>query len=226
MKPTLIRWLFRLILLTTTALVATGCLSFRGGDLTKLEPSPKATKPAVERVRLDLQVTRNGQPIPAGLGAKAALDFHLKVARHALTNSGLFGDLQMAMPGTTYWPDEFVLKYSVDNWGSQAAAAVSGFICGFTLLTIPGVATDQDPVQVEVFDYQGKIRWKKIYDDKMTTVIWLGFVPCLFAPPCYPLNVLDKTMHNIYQHSFQDMLADKVFLAPAQAPAATTEAAK
>lgn len=211
MRTALTRWISRLAILTTTAVLATGCLSFRGGDLTKIEPGAKAPKPVVERVRLDLQVTFNGKPIPAALGAKGAMDFHMKVAQQALTNSGLFADLQMAMPGTAYWPGEFVLKYQIDNWGNQAAAAVSGFFCGLTLLTFPGFATDHYTVQAEVLDYQGKSCWKKKYDDQMTTVIWLGFLPCVFAPPCYPMRVLDKTMNNIYQHSFQDMLADKAF---------------
>jgi hypothetical protein len=213
MRCNLTKWISRLVLLTTAAVLATGCLSFRGGDLTKLDAKTKAPAPTVEKVRLDIRLSRNGKPFPE-VSTKIAMGFHTAIAQQALTNSGLFKEVQMMVPGTASWPGEFVLKYEIDNWGSQAAAAVSGFICGFTLFTFPGFATDHYTVQAEVLDHQGKSCWKKKYDDKMTTVIWLGFFPCLFVPPCYPTSVLNSTLNNIYQHSFQDMLADKAFSLP------------
>jgi len=209
-----------LALLATLSVLATGCMSFRGDQLARLNPSAKAPAPVVKMVQLDLRVCTDGRPIQ-GAGAQSVLDWHKKIALHSVAQSGLFGDVDMAEPGTICKPGEYVLKYEINNWGNKAAAVGSGFICGFTLCAFPGFATDHYTVQAEVLDSQGKICWREKYDDKLTTVIWIGFFPCLFVPPCYPMHVLEAEMINIYQHSFQDMLGNKAFLIQ-QAPVSGT----
>lgn len=210
----LTRWIFRLALITTLATLTTGCLTYRGGELTKLEPGVKATSPIAEKVRLDLQVTRNGEPLPSGFMSRDALATHTQIALRNLTNSGLFSDVQLLGTSPTNQFDGYVLTYKIDNWGNQVAAMASGFICGFTFFVIPGFGTDHFTIQAEVRDAQGQSLWKNRYDDQVTLVIWIGFVPCLFVPPLYPMPVIRTTLDNIYQHSLQDLRAAQVFSIP------------
>ena len=199
-----------LLLLAALMIMATGCMSFHGGPLSQVEASGKAPVSVVAKVHLEVRVQCDGRPFP-GAAEKMVLDFHRQVAQPAMTNSGLFGAVQLLTPGTRCQPGEYVVRYEINNWGNKAVAGVSGFFCGLTLFALPGFATDHYTVQAEVLDWQGQRCWQAKYEDKMTTVIWIGFFPCLFVPPCYPLHVLKAEMNNLYQHSFQDMLAQKAF---------------
>ena len=202
--------MFGLALIAALSVLATGCMSFHGGQLARLDAIDKPAAPVAEKVRLEIATSRDGKPFEQ----KALREWHTKIAMKALAKSGLFGDILAPQPGAAGQPGEFVLKYNIDNWGSTAAAAGSGFLSGLTLVMFPGIAVDHFTVQAEVLNSEGKVCWQKKYDDKVTTVIWLGFFPCLFVPPCYPTSVVDSTMNNFYQHSFKDMLENKAFVIP------------
>jgi len=214
------KWIPRLALLAALTVSMTGCMTFRGDQLTKLNPGEKLPVPVAQKVQIELNLSCNGEPLKGDSEIKAK-EWHSKVALRAAAKSGLFGDVQIAAPGTTNQPGLYVLRYNINNWGNQGLAAGSGFICGLTLFAFPGFATDHYTVEAEIIDWEGKSLWKKKYDDKMTLVIWIGFFPCLFVPPCYPTHVLDYEMSNIYQHSLQDMLADKAYIIPNMPVSAT-----
>jgi hypothetical protein len=210
-RPTI--WITRIAMLAALIVAGSGCVTFRGGQVAKMEKPEKLSNPIVNKVQVRLLVTRNGAPVPANF-EKQIMEAHSKLLMRAIVEGGMFGDVEVLPAGTTLKPGEYVLKYDVDNWGSEGWAAVSGFICGLTLTAIPGAATDHFTVRTEVLDRAGNRCWKKTYEDKMTCVIWIGFLPCIFVPPCYPTSVLDKTMVNIYRASLNDMRVNKVFAPP------------
>jgi hypothetical protein len=199
------------------ALLTTGCVSFRGNQVAKHTPLEKATAPVAQTAQLDIRLNINGKPFPAGKGLQKAVKVHTRYAEEALKESGLFRQIQTAQPGATCPSGDFVLKYDIDNRGNMGAAMASGFICGFTLTAIPGFATDRYVVEAEAIDSEGKSRWKGHYEDKMTTVIWAGFFPCLLVPPCYPMKALEAQMKNIHRHALEDMQKANIFAVPTKA---------
>jgi len=209
----LISWIPRIALLASLMVATTGCMTFRGGQVAKLENVEKLASPIVNKVKVRLLVTQNGKPVPENFEKQIA-EAHGKIFMRAIVEGGMFGDVEMLPPGTTLKPGDYTLKYDVDNWGSKGGAAVSGFICGLTLTAFPGFATDHYTVRAEVLDRTGNSCWKKTYEDKMTCVIWIGFLPCIFVPPVYPTRVFDYTLCNIYRTSLNDMRVSKVFIPP------------
>lgn len=158
----------------------------------------------MEKVRVDLQVMMNGQVL-SGPDANVMREQHSKLMSQALNASGLFRTFSVSGAGAPWRPGEYLLKYSVNDSANLGAVAASSFICGFTLLVIPGFATDHFSVQAELINPEGKSVWVGKYEEDVSLVIWIGFFPCLFAPPLYSSHVVEAVMKDIYHHSFEDM---------------------
>ncbi len=192
--------ILKVVSILALAVLATGCISFRGGQLTKQDATERPQSPVAEKVILVLKLCCDGKPSED----KSAIDSYEEFALKAVGKSGLFGDIHMGVPGAAVKPGEFVLKYEINNWGHAVGIPI-------TLFIIPCFCTDHYTVRAEVLDSEGRSRWREKYEDKMTTVFWIGFFPGVVVPPCYPIRVYNSVMNNIYQHSFKDILENKVF---------------
>ncbi len=204
MTTTTPKHLFCLALLGAAALMSTGCASFRGNQLANLGPIDKQPAPVLQKARLDFRLSQNGKTAE-GICAKTAIDVHKKIAREAIQESGLIGEFRPVTSGADTVPGEYVLKYEMNNWGNKGAAVASGVICGLSLLAIPGFATDHFTLKGDLIDPQGRTVWSGNYEDKLTTVIWIGFFPRVLAPPLYPNNAVKATLKNMYHHSFDEI---------------------
>lgn len=185
-------------------LLAAGCVAFRGGEMARLPRAEKPQGPVADKVILAVTLSHDGKPSEH----REAVDSHAKLVLRAAAESGGFREVHRQVPGATLKPGEFMLKYDIDNWGS-------GFATGIPLFVIPSFATDHFTVQAELVNGEGKSRWKRTYHDKATAVFWIGFLPSVLVPPCYPVRVQNSVLNNIYRHSIQDMIENAAFPTPA-----------
>jgi hypothetical protein len=116
-----------------------------------------------------------------------------------LKESGYFAKLQPVKNGGIY------IEADVLNYGSQTAGFFAGTICGLTLFTIPVWITDNYKVTVTVTTPEGK-RYEYIFDDAITTVMWLPFVFVL--PFKSPNKESIDVRKNIYRNLILKMQQD------------------
>jgi hypothetical protein len=90
---------------------------------------------------------------------------------------------------------------------ARAAASTSTWTCisGFTLMAIPGVASDNYKLTVTARSAGGKTR-QYVLDDGMTTVIWLPLI--VTAPFSNPVAVAPKVNQNMYRNLLQNLEND------------------
>lgn len=117
----------------------------------------------------------------------------------ALTKSGRFSSMSRGKGGNVHLDVEML------NYGNHGAAAVSGFISGFSLLTIPAFATDNYKLTATASTSSGKSR-QYVLDDGVTTVIWLPFI--VTAPFSNPVTAVPKVQENMYRNLIEKMESD------------------
>jgi len=99
------------------------------------------------------------------------------------------------------------LEVDVLNHGNGPLAMVSGFISGFSMLTIPGGASDNYTLTATASTSSGRSR-KYVLDDGVTTVFWL---PMIFAMPfSHPAKVVPEVQENMFETLVERMAQDGV----------------
>jgi hypothetical protein len=119
----------------------------------------------------------------------------------ALEESGRFSSVREGKGGAVH------VDVDMLNHGNAAAAAISGFITGFSFFTIPGFANDNYKLTATARTSSGKSR-QYVLEDGVTTVFWL---PMIVATPfAFPTQVIPKVQGNMYRNLIQNMENDGV----------------
>jgi len=119
----------------------------------------------------------------------------------ALNGSGRFSSVSKGKGGSVH------VDVDMLNYGNGGAAMVSGFICGFSLFTVPGFGTDNYKLVATARSSAGKSR-QYVLDDGVTTVFWL---PLIFVAPFKsPMTVVPEVHENMYRNLIQHMERDGV----------------
>jgi hypothetical protein len=188
-----------LLSLAGISLLATSCASFSTNRLPKIADAPASN---VKKVSLTYShksghdLTGSRVESPAAVGQK-----HAEPLVTALNGSERFTSVSQGKGGAVH------LDVDMLNHGNGAGAAVSGFISGFSLFTIPGFATDHYKLTVTARSASGKSR-QYVLEDGVTTVFWL---PLIVATPfSFPTTVVPKVQENMYRNLIQNMENDGI----------------
>ena len=178
-------------------------MAIRGNQLERLEPLSPVTTPKLGSVQLSVNFTG-----PRGTrGKNERTDEKLgEIAGGVLGEAALFdeivyGDVSDAAP-------DYHLHYQVDNRGNTTMAMISGFITGYSLFTIPGAAVDHWKVRSRFLDADENVLSERIYNDKMTMIMWLPLLPAALFPQCRIGPVIEGSFENIFRHSILDIMTD------------------
>lgn len=177
---------------TALSFLATSCATFPGNGVPKVAATPATN---VKKVSLTYLVTPGDPAADRSLPVpqfSPALESEIK-------GSGRFSSVSQGKGGGVH------LDVNMRNHGNGAAAFASGFISGFSLFTIPGVAKDNYKLTATARSASGKTR-RYVLEDSATTVIWL---PMIFATPfANPTTVVPKVQANLYRNLIQNMEND------------------
>lgn len=178
--------------------LATSCASFPNNRVPKItnSPAPNGKKVAVTYSLSSRAETLNGFRKETVSMASGHSEGPLTAA---LTKSGRFSSMSRGKGGSVH------LDVDMLNYGNHGAAAASGFISGFSFLTIPAFGTDNYKLTATASTSTGKSR-QYVLDDGVTTVIWLPFI--FVAPFSNPTTVVPKVQENMYRNLIEKMESD------------------
>lgn len=178
--------------------LATSCATMSNHELPQIG---SGTVNASKKVALSYKMT-SGHEMVKGARQEFQPEVNKQLASTFETTargSGRFSSVNQGGSGAVR------LELDLLNHGDGTSAAISGFISGFSLMTIPGFATDRYRLTAKVQGSSGKSR-QYVLDDSVTTVFWL---PLIVATPfSSPVTVVPKTQENLYRNLFQKMEAD------------------
>jgi hypothetical protein len=198
MRPIAVRIACALVLSISLA----GCAAFPEDELPKHGPASinvTAERPSID---YDLSFSTMGTENAAGLSL-----FEKRVVA-VFNSSHAFASARPGIGGEPYH-----LKLSLDNSGNLGLAAVSGFICGLSLLVIPGYAKDEYTLVAEVQSGPTLVKRYQYHDSMVTwTQILLIFVMPMNFPPSVVPDVIDNMLWNLVV----DMQRDGVLVKPSE----------
>ena len=179
------------------SLLATSCASFSGNKLPQVADTPATN---AKKVSLTYTMTSGsnitGSRVESPPQARSAAEQPLV---NAFNKSGRFTSVSQGKGGAVH------VDVDMLNHGNAGAAAVSGFITGFSLFTVPGFATDHYKLTATARTSSGKSR-QYVLDDSMTTAFWL---PLIVATPfTFPTTVAPKVHENMYRNLMANMERD------------------
>lgn len=172
--------------LLTTAIALSGCASFKKNEVAHIDKLPDVSqyrnKPSVY---IDFRFFR-GEPGSTGAPEISMAHDHLKPQiEKALADSQLFSNV--SFDESMKKQSDYTLKLHVYNHGSTGAAAVAGFLCGFTFGVIPAAATDNYTLLADVSKPDGastKVQNK----DAITTWMGIWLIPAMGNTPAAAIN--------------------------------------
>ena len=177
--------------------LATSCASFSNNRLPKIASSPAS---GAKKVPLTYSLTSRAETLNGLHKETVSIGNERSEGplTTALTNSGRFSSVSRGKGGSVH------LDLELLNYGNHGAAAVSGFISGFSFLTIPEFATDNYKLTATA-TASGKSR-QYVLDEGVTTVIWLPLI--VTAPFSNPVTVTPKVQENMYRNLIEKMESD------------------
>lgn len=188
-----------LVSLAGISVLATSCATFPNNRLPKV-----ADTPATGTKKVSLSYSHKSGHNLTGNRAEFAPAANEKLAQaHVKTaqKSERFSSVTAGKGGDVH------LDVDMLNHGNGTAAAISGFISGFTFLTIPGFATDNYKLTATARSSSGKSR-QYVLEDGMTTMFWL---PLIVATPfSFPTTVAPKVQENMYRNLYRNMENDGI----------------
>lgn len=176
-----------------------GCASFEQGRVPKVTSMPNVSqyenKPSVY---VDFSFFR-GKPGGAPTEISNVGEKLRSVVSAAIKKTELFSQVDFTQRDAANI--DYTVSVNVYNHGNEAGAAVSGFIAGFTFGVIPGMATDNYVVEIEVKDNLGNVLSKRVNRDSIDTWIGIWFIPQMSNTP-------EKAMTNVLQNQISSALID------------------
>lgn len=98
---------------------------------------------------------------------------------------------------------DYTLKVYAYNHSNSGAAAVMGFLCGFTFGIIPAAATDNYTLEVEAVDASGNVVEEATNVDAVTTWIGLWFIPLMGNTPN---EAVESTLENQIRAALKNLV--------------------
>lgn len=183
------------------ALLASGCASFPADTLKNVavpDVSGYATKPSAY-IDLKFFSGKPGDKMAAEIPAMR--DYHKATVSQTLEASKVFSR-------TTY--DAFeqekvdtVVSLHFYNHGNVGAAAVSGFLTGFTFGVIPGAATDNFTLVSSAAPSGSKPQKTVTSDDSVTTWIGIWFLPMAGKTPA---KAMTQTIEELVRDGLRQLI--------------------
>jgi hypothetical protein len=188
-----------LSILAGFSLLATSCATFPNNRLPKVAAQAPANVKKVP-VTYSMKAGHNLTGSRTEYGAEQVKKLQSPLAA-ALEESGRFSSVREGKGGAVH------VDVDMLNHGNAAAAAISGFITGFSFFTIPGFANDNYKLTATARTSSGKSR-QYVLEDGVTTVFWL---PMIIATPfAFPTQVIPKVQGNMYRNLIQNMENDGI----------------
>ncbi|WP_440905853.1 hypothetical protein ACMZOO_06265 [Catenovulum sp. SX2] len=195
--------LTRLIIIIT-ALVISGCASFPGEKLAKVESLPDVSsykqKP---KVVIDLKLFSGKPGTENAIEIAQAQPELQRITSKVIDDAQLFADV--SYDSFAQADADYVIKLHLYNHGDQGAAAVMGFLSGFTFGVIPAAATDKYTLQAEVFQNKQSLTTLE-NNDEMTTWIGIWFIPMMGNTP---QKGFEAVFSNMVKDALNKMVAEK-----------------
>ena len=188
-----------LLLMGGSIILQSGCASFPGNKI------PEADT---------LHCIKENQFVPVDY----SVDFQLfggessfglseleKLSQEIFTEAKVFEKIQL---GTGL--EKAHLDVTLNNHGNIPLACISGFICGFTFLIIPGYAEDEYTLTVDVL-VEGELVKQYQYHDTMST--WIGWVFIPFMGGHMPQDISRDVIGNMLRTFVHDLKKDNLLMA-------------
>ena len=165
------------------ALVLTlaGCASFPGDQVAETTLPSIAEYKERPGVFVDFTFYQGEAGSAKAVEMPQARDLLKPQLEASLRESGMFS--RYTLDEFQKQPGDYTIKLDVYNGGSSAAAAVSGFISGFTLLIIPATGKDEYTMTLQVLDSEGKALQTGQNNESVRTWIGLVFIPMMAYTP-------------------------------------------
>lgn len=175
-----------------------GCASFPQHKVPLAQAAPVTTQSA-QKPSVIITVTQYMGENP-GTEMRTASDLLRPTVTSTILESGLVDPTPYVVGDKT----DLQLDVTINNTGNTGAAAVSGFISGFTLGVIPGAATDNYKVKLKVSDTNGTVRGITANQDAIRT--WIGWI---FLPMAgnSPEKAVKSTIANQVRAALNDAYA-------------------
>ena len=160
-----------------------GCASFHKEQLPLVQEMPDAShfhnQPSVY---VDFDFYR-GEPNSSPADVDEAEKDLKPLIENVINESNLFSKVSFSEFNKNNM--DYTLQLRIYNHGPLAAAAVGGFITGFTFGVIPSAATDNFTVVLEVLDNNNeqKSLYKSENRDAITTWVGIWFIPVMNHTP-------------------------------------------
>lgn len=193
-----------LLLVAVSILLLNGCASYPQHEVSNVEAMPDVTKYKNKpTVFIDFRFLRGTPDDENATESSAAKDKLVAIVDEAVNESGLFETVTF---------DEFekdkmgyTIRMDYYNYGDEGAAAVSGFLTGFTLGIIPGAATDNYTLKVSIEDKQGKVLAQTNNKDSISTWLGIWFIPVMSNTPEIAINT---TLRNQVRSALKQLFED------------------
>lgn len=199
--------LFRKIIASTTIAVVflvTGCASFTQNEVAEISEMPDVShyknKPSAF---IDVAFYRGEPENTNSVEVTKVTEQIQPVIENVIEESELFS--KVIFDEFKKSTMDYTIKIDVYNHGNEAAASISGFITGFTFGVIPGAATDNFIVKVQLIDKNGRVVKEEINKDSVTT--WIGWI---FLPMMgnTPEEAISSTLSNQVKAALKQLVDD------------------
>lgn len=193
-----------LSLVAVSILFINGCASYPQHELSNVDVMPDVTKYKNKpTVFIDFRFLRGAPDDEKATEFSSVKDKLISIVDEAVNESGLFETVTF---------DEFekdkmnyTIRMDYYNHGDEGAAAVSGFLTGFTLGIIPGSATDNYTLKVSIEDKQGKVIAQANNKDSISTWLGIWFIPVMSNTPEIAINT---TLRNQVRSALKQLFED------------------
>lgn len=196
----------KLLTLAMAAAIATlsGCASFPKEQLPLVQEMPDASHfRNLPSVYVDFDFYR-GEPNNSPSDVDRAEPDLRPMIEEVMNESNLFSKVSFSEFNKSNM--DYTLQLRIYNHGPVAAAAVGGFITGFTFGVIPSAATDNFTVVLEVLDNNNeeKSLYKSENTDAITTWLGIWFIPVMNHTPIKAVNAsLENQIKQALKEAFE-----------------------
>ena len=172
---------FQTLLVLVVSAYLGACASFHNEEVAAVDELPDVSsyqnKPTVY---IDLKLFHGDPASGKGTEVPQARDMVLPAVEEMLKSKGIFSEYTFDQ----FKQDEMDYKLTLHfyNHGNAGAAAVSGFLCGFTFGVIPAAATDNYTLKAALTEGGSEIAALE-NKDSMTTWMGLWFIPMMGHSP-------------------------------------------
>lgn len=181
-------------------LALTGCASFQAEQVAPTQMPSVSQYQERPGVYVDFRFYQ-GRPGAGASELPQGRELFRPQLEERLRASGLFS--HYTLDAAQKKPDDYVLRLSLYNHGSSGAAAVSGFISGFSLGIIPATAKDEYTLTLDVLDPQNQPLQSVRNDDSIRT--WIGWI---FLPVSF--NTINKAVNGTFGRQVDALLKQTV----------------